>query len=430
MNPTDALPATWRWTRMKFLKSRPFQYGANEAADIEDPDLPRFVRITDVRSDGTLRDDIFKSLPEEIAAPYTLEEGDILLARSGATVGKAFMYRNDWGRCCFAGYLIRLRPDLKRIIPTFLSYFTQTKNYSDEIAASTIQATIQNVSAERYGEFQVPTPPLPEQRVIAAFLDRKTAQIDAVVAKKQRLIERLQEKRQALISHAVTKGLDPHAPMKESGIEWLGEIPAHWAIKRLKHISPRVGVGLVINPSTYVKDEGVPFLFGGDIQPGNILVEKARRMSDEDSRKLPQSRLRPGDLVTVRVGYPGVTAVVPPELDGANCASVMVVRGAATFVSQWLCYAMNSTLGSDQINVVKYGAAQEQFNISHAVEFVFPVPPKEEQKAIANRLDSELKRLAGIEKRLTSQIAKLQEYRQTLISAAVTGKIDVTKEAG
>ena len=247
--------------------------------------------------------------------------------------------------------------------------------------------------------------------------------------KKQRLIERLQEKRQALISHAVTKGLDPHAPMKDSGIEWLGQIPAHWAIKRLKHISPWVGVGLVINPSTYVKDEGVPFLFGGDIQPGTILVEKARRMSDEDSRKLPQSRLHPGDLVTVRVGYPGITAVVPPELEGANCASVMVVRGATTFVSQWLCYAMNSTLGSDQINVVKYGAAQEQFNISHAVEFVFPVPPREEQQALADHLDSQLQQMAGIEERLTSQITKLQEYRQTLISAAVTGKIDVTKDA-
>ncbi len=284
------------------------------------------------------------------------------------------------------------------------------------------------LSVEFVSNLKVPVPPPEEQRTIAAYLDRKTTQIDAVVAKKQRLIERLQEKRQALISHAVTKGLDPNAPMKDSGIEWLGEIPAHWVIKRLKHISPRIGVGLVINPSTYVKDEGVPFLFGGDIQAGKILIEKCRRMSDEDSRKLPQSRLHPGDLVTVRVGYPGITAVIPPELGGANCASVMVVRGAASFVSQWLCYAMNSTVGSDQIKVVKYGAAQEQFNISHAVEFIFPVPPKQEQQRLADHLDCELQRLSGIEERLTSQITKLAEYRRTLISAAVTGKIDVTQE--
>jgi len=165
---------------------------------------------------------------------------------------------------------------------------------------------------------------------------------------------------------------------------------AHWIAKRLKHISPRIGVGLVINPSTYVTDEGVPFLFGGDISPGRIHPEKARRMTDEDSRKLKASRLMAGDLVTVRVGYPGVTAVVPPELEGANCASVMVVRGSQSFVSQWLCYAMNSRLGSDQINVVKYGAAQEQFNISHAVEFTFPVPPKAEQQGIADHLDERL----------------------------------------
>ncbi|QDT48917.1 EcoKI restriction-modification system protein HsdS [Symmachiella dynata] len=284
--------------------------------------------------------------------------------------------------------------------------------------------TIENLSNI---EFAAPAPD--EQEKIAAFLDRKTAQIDVLIAKKQRLIELLGEKRQALISHAVTKGLDPHVPMKDSGVEWLGEIPAHWTVKRLKHISPRIGVGLVINPSTYTTDDGVPFLFGGDIQPGRILTEKARRMTDENSRKLPQSRLHAGDLVTVRVGYPGVTAVVPPELEGANCASVMVVRGASRFISQWLCYAMNSPLGSDQINVVKYGAAQEQFNIGHAIEFVFPVPPKEEQQRIADLLDEQVNRISGIASRVQEQIAKMQEYRQTLISAAVTGKIDVTTEA-
>ena len=124
--------------------------------------------------------------------------------------------------------------------------------------------------------------------------------------------------------------------MRDSGVEWLGEVPAHWTVKRLKHISPKVGVGLVINPSTYTKDEGVYFIFGGDVKEYFFDLTSTRRMSPEDSDRLRPSRLNSGDLVTVRVGDPGVTAVVSPELEGANCASVIIVR-RGDFESEWLC---------------------------------------------------------------------------------------------
>ena len=246
----------WQSVRMKFLKSEPFMYGANEAADYDDASFPRFIRITDLRSDGTLRDDTFRSLPESIARPYLLSDGDLLLARSGATVGKAFLYHSRWGRACFAGYLIRLRPDLRKVHPEYMSYYVQSHTYLDEIAVSTIQATIQNVSAERYGEFSVRLPSLLEQREIVHFLDRKTAQIDSLIAKKQRQIELLGEKRQALISRAVAKGLDPTVPMKESGIPWLGTIPAHWEVVALKR---RWTVFDCKHRTVPFVDEGYPF---------------------------------------------------------------------------------------------------------------------------------------------------------------------------
>ncbi len=241
MTSFNHLPQGWRAIRLKFLKRTPFEYGANEAAELDDPTLPRFVRITDVKPDGTLREDTFRSLPEDVAAPYLLSAGDILFARSGATVGKAFMYRREWGRACFAEYLIRLRTDMEKVTPDFIKYFTQTAGYQQEVAAVTIQATIQNVSAERYGEFVVPVPPLAEQSTIAAFLDRKTAEIDAVIAKKERLIALLQEERQALISRAVTRGLDAGVAMKDSGIAWLGEVPRHWGIVPLGYLVSIIG---------------------------------------------------------------------------------------------------------------------------------------------------------------------------------------------
>ena len=250
------------------------------------------------------------------------------------------------------------------------------------------------------------------------------------MARKERLIELLQEKRTALITRAVTRGLDPNVPMKDSGVEWLGEIPAHWHLRPLKRVSPEITVGVVVNPSTYVRTEGVPFLYGSDIHEGHIVADAARRMSEEDSESLgSKSCLRAGDLVCVRVGAPGVTAVVPPQLAGANCASVLIIRRVDSFDSQWLCYAMNSRLVRFQVELVQYGAAQEQFNVAHAVAFFVPLAPQAEQRAIAAFLDRETTSIDALIAKVRQAIHHLKEFRTALISAAVTGKIDVREEA-
>lgn len=272
-------------------------------------------------------------------------------------------------------------------------------------------------------------PPVDEQDIIASFLDRKTAAIDALVAKKERLIALLQEKRQALITQAVTKGLDSHAPMKESGMPAIGRMPAHWLVMRLKQISPSQSVGVVVNPSTYYADEGVPFLSGGNVRENRFLLDNVRRIGPESNRILRKSILRAGDLVTVRVGYPGVTAVIGADLDGCNCASMMITRRSPRFSSEWLCLAMNSLVGRQQVEIVQYGAAQEQFNISHAVDFAFPFPPLKEQQDIARVTGERSRRIESTVLAVQTHIDKLREYRQALITAAVTGKINLSKEA-
>ena len=260
--------------------------------------------------------------------------------------------------------------------------------------------------------------------MIATFLDRETAKIDALIAEQQQLIELLKEKRQAVISHAVTKGLNPDAPMKDSGIEWLGKVPADWLMKRLKNISPFITVGIVVNPSEYVAEEGFPFIYGGDISEGVIDTQNCRKISGPHSLRNAKTRLYAGDLLTVRVGAPGVTAVVPDECDGGNCASVMLIR-KGHFCSRWLCYAMNSRMVRYQVEVVQYGAAQEQFNISHAINFWVASPSFSEQEAIADFLDRETTKLDTLTTEAQTAITLLQERRTALISAAVTGKNDV-----
>jgi type I restriction enzyme S subunit len=267
-------------------------------------------------------------------------------------------------------------------------------------------------------------PSYEEQTQIARFLDHETARIDALIEEQQRLIELLKEKRQAVISHAVTKGLDPTAPMKDSGVEWLGEVPAHWERKRLKNISPFITVGIVVNPSDYVAEEGLPFIYGGEVKEGLIEVDKARKISLKDSLRNRKTMLEAGDIVTMRVGYPGLTAVVPPECEGGNCASVMLVK-RGNFDSGWLCAVMNSRLVRQQVEVVQYGAAQKQFNIADAIEFWMFKPPFSEQATIAEFVEEQSSIFDELMAESENSMALLQERRSALISAAVTGKIDV-----
>lgn len=166
-----------------------------------------------------------------------------------------------------------------------------------------------------------------------------------------------------------------------------GVIPSDWEVRRLKHISPRQSVGLVINPSTYFDSAGtVPMLVGSNVGENVIDWSSARRITADSNARLVASQLVAGDIVMVRVGEPGTAAVVPPELDRSNCASMMIVRQHRSFSSAWLCHVMNSRLGRSQVEHVQYGTAQKQFNIRDAVDFIYPVPPMSEQEAIAEAL--------------------------------------------
>jgi restriction endonuclease S subunit len=197
----------WQVTRFSFIRSGALLYGANEPAISREAGDPRYIRITDLNEDGSLREDTFHSLPERLAAPYLLQDGDLLLARSGATVGKAFRFRKDWGRACFAGYMVRLRPDRRKVLPDYLHYFTQSQAYRRQIRMNSVQATIPNVSAERYGGFRIPLPSLEEQRAVVDLLDDSTSKLARLVSVIERQLSLLREYRSTLIVAAITRGL-------------------------------------------------------------------------------------------------------------------------------------------------------------------------------------------------------------------------------
>jgi len=271
----------------------------------------------------------------------------------------------------------------------------------------------------------VPLPHLSEQQVIAAFLDRETAKIDALIAEQEKLIALLAEKRQATISHAVTKGLNPDVPMKDSGVPWLGEVPAHWEINRLKSISPQITVGIVVEPSKYYVGSGVPALRSLNVAPGRVIEDNFVFISAESNDLLSKSRLRAGDLVSVRSGQTGTTAVVPENLNGCNCIDLIIIRKPRDDSEQFLCWFLGSDAAIQQFSSGSGGAIQQHFNIGTAMNLQIARPPRKEQDAIVKFLEIESDKIESLHRASEHSINLLQERRSALIAAAVTGQIDV-----
>ncbi|MEB0140352.1 MULTISPECIES: restriction endonuclease subunit S [unclassified Undibacterium] len=202
------IPVHWSIKRLKHLLQSPLKYGANESGDDSILEGPRYIRITDLDESGSLRNNSVKRLPFDIAQPYMLADGDILFARSGATVGKTYRYKSEHGPACFAGYLIRGRFDANQVIPDFIALAVRSYYYWDYIQRTAIQATIENVGAERYGEFPVSLPDVQEQMKIVETVDAAMNRIDLLIRKTQHSVNLLKERRSAFITAAVTGQID------------------------------------------------------------------------------------------------------------------------------------------------------------------------------------------------------------------------------
>jgi type I restriction enzyme S subunit len=277
-------------------------------------------------------------------------------------------------------------------------------------------------------------PPVPEQQRIATFLAGETAKIDALVAKKERLIELLQEKRTALITHAVTKGLDPNVPMKDSGVEWLGEIPAHWQVKKLKALtSLQTGITLGKHYES-AQLEVRPYLRVANVQDGYL------NLSDIAEIRVPSGEagryeLQAGDVLMTeggdfdKLGRGYVWEGQIPRCLHQN--HIFAVRPVQTELSsQFLSAVMGSRYGRTYFTATsKQSTNLASTNSTKLKNFFMPVPDPSEQEEILFFITRETGRLDGLLSRIGEGINRLKEYRTALISAAVTGKIDVRGEA-
>jgi type I restriction enzyme S subunit len=282
----------------------------------------------------------------------------------------------------------------------------------------------------------LPLPELSQQIAIASFLDRETAKIDTLIAKKEQLIQLLQEKRTALISHAVTKGLNPDVPIKDSGVKWLGEIPAHWSIKRVKYCLRLIEQGWSPSCENRIAEDDE----WGVLKVGCV---NGTEFNPEENKALPgdleprsELEIKPGDVLISRantrelLGSASVVKTVRPRL--LLCDKLYRLQVSISIVNlDYLVLSLSSAIARFQMERDATGASNSMQNIGQdsVLNLVLPLPNLVEQKAIASFLDRETTKLDALIAKIRTGIEQLKEYRSALISSAVTGKIDVREIA-
>jgi type I restriction enzyme S subunit len=368
-----------------------------------------------------ITEDRYEESPE-----IRLRVGDVVLAKDGSTLGTVNVVR-FLPRPATVNSSIAVITPQSSLDGVFLYYLFQS---------SFMKATIQRIKGGMgvphlfqadLTKFYMPAPPVYEQMQIATFLDQETVKIDALVEEQRRLIELLKEKRQAVISHAVTKGLNPDVPMKDSGIEWLGKVPKHWRVKRLKQII-EVGSSIsygIVQPGE-PQDEGVPFIQTTNISSGNFLIDSLQKTTTEIANSYPRSRLCGGEVVLGIRASIGAAFVVPDYLRDANLSrGVARIACGSQVSSTYLVWILRSDSTLNYWQLSKQGSTFNEVSIETVRELAFAVPPDEEQSEITAFLDGELAKLNELTAKATYAIDLLQERRTALISAAVTGKVDV-----
>ena len=364
---------------------------------------------------------------EDVNSGYTFfRDGDVVIAKITPCFenGKGAIARNLVNGIGFGTTeLFVLRPSAE-VDGRFLYYFTASDYFRRTGTGLMYGAGGQKRIPDSL-ILDIPFPAIPrrEQKSIADFLDRETAEADALVAKYERLIELLEEKRVALITQAVTKGLDPTVPMKDSGVEWIGRIPARWEVGPIRRYYSVVDCKHV---TVDFEDEGIPVVSVREVKSLNVTLDTANRTSEQwfnvmiGGGRLP----RRGDVIFCRNVSPGTCSYVDSDERFAMGQDVCLIRSRKAD-AKYFNYVMRSNLMKTQIGLVLIGSTFNRINVSTIESLLLPEPGLEEQMVIASWLDDRLCSLDFQSKKVRSAIRLVHEHRAALITAAVTGQVNI-----
>lgn len=417
------IPATWETRKNKYLLDFMYSGGTPTATNdsfYTDKDGTPFVSIADLTK-SYLVTETAKCVTEEGILNKklrTLPPGTLLYSIY-ATIGAVAELGIN---ATISQAILALGINVRKVNKDFYKY--NLLGMHDYIVSEVNSNSQDNLNAQKVSNFIFPLPPLPEQKQIAAYLDKKCGKIDSIIAGEETAIEKLKAYKQSLITETVTKGLDPEAPMKDSGIEWIGEIPAGWTLLRLKYL-------VTYNDEVLDEDTDETFCFDyidiGSVEYGKGITDK-QRMLFQDAPLRARRVVRQNDVIlsTVRTYLKAIATIEDSDMPQIASTGFVVLRARGSKLSfRFLNYAVLSKSFISMVEANSVGVSYPAINASDVVSFSIPTPPLPEQTRIAAYLD---KKCAAIDSNIASRqslIEKLTAYKKSLIYEVVTGKKEV-----
>lgn len=408
---------------LKRLVSRPVVNGLGLSGSENNTDDPRYIRITDIGSDGKLRDEVFASQPRKLIADAWVHSGDILVASVGATVGKSYMHRLE-GNFCFAGYLSRVRPNRSKTDPRFLGYWMESHDWWDQVRQRIVGSTIENLSASKIASFSVPLVSLEEQRLIADYLDRETSEIDAFLHDQKLLIELLRERRLAQLAREVA-GSD--SGLAKHDVPWAPGLKTSFPTVNIRRVAEmRTGHTPNRDKLEYWLETHIPWFTLADvwqIRAGRkFLGETTEMISSLGLANSAADLLPAGTVVLSRTASVGFTGIMPRPM--ATSQDYWNWVCGPDILPEYLWFQFRAM--RPEFDRIKSGSTHKTIYKADAAAITLVLPPLKDQQEIVQRLTAVDEELAAAEEDVLASIQLAQERRSALISAAVTGQLDVT----
>lgn len=421
--------STGRQVQMRRLK---YAATINDEALTEEtePDFElQYVDIGNVDSSGEIHEIAthrFEAAPSR--ARRIVRDGDVIISTVRTYLQAIAPIENPPDNLIVStGFaVVRPSPQLDR---HFCKYAIREPEFLAEVERRSVGISYPAINASDLGDIRIPLPPLLEQRAIADFLDRETARLDALVAAKERWLELLAEKRRALITRAVTRGLNPAAPLRDSGHPWLGEIPAHWTAKHLKHVSilfGRIGFRGYSTEDLVGEGEGAISMSPSNMAAGVVNLDKCTWLSWDKYNESPEIQVQAGDVVMVKTGSTlGKVAFVESVTTPMTVNPQLMIFKEIKCSKRFLFYYLFSDVIQNVIPLHNTGSTIPTMSQEDISELPFPCPPPEEQEAIVAHISAATAKLDALRAATERTISLLRERRAALIAAAVTGKLKV-----
>lgn len=349
--------------------------------------------------------------------------GDVLFGKLRPYLAKCIIPTFD-GICSSEFLILRNFDGVNK----YLQYFLLSPKIVEAINASTYGVKMPRANWSFIGQMPIPMPSTLIQQSIVDYLDRKTAAIDTLIADKQKLVSLLQEKRSSIISEAVTKGLDKTAKMKDSGVEWIGKIPNNWILTKFKYFTSKIGSGKTPKGGNEVyADEGIVFVRSQNVHNTGLFLDDVAYITTDMDKDLANTRLELNDvLLNVTGASIGRSCIWKVEgIQGNVNQHVCIIRSNGNAIPPHIHYVLISNIGQTFIDSCQTGANRQGLNFEQIANFTLPLPKFEEQQTIVTYLDQKTTRIDALISDINEQIEKLKEYRQAIISEAVTGKVAV-----